>query len=454
MCKLMVVERSAEGEPLTVDALRRHVEGRLARAPRLAQKLLRTPLGLAHPVWADDPEFDIAHHVRRVEVDGPVDRKGLFEIVAGLMAERLDRSRPLWRLDLVDSLADGKTALVWRIHHCMADGLTAFKLGSQAIWESERDATPAPHQSWSAAPQPGALALAALGARDRVRGAFGGMAAAARTVRRSPGHARAALGAVLRTPAMLVRELAPRAAPTALDRHPGPVRVVATAAVPLADVKRIGKSLGDGITVNDVVLSAVGGALRRWLEDRGEGLTGIRAKVPTSLHHQDSSPDALGNHDSFMFVDLAVSDQDAVERLRDVNRSTRTCKVHRDPQALYDFYRDVHAFARPVENLASRWAMSPDVFTLNISNVPGPGEPIFVLGHSVREFHSFAEIADRHALRVAVVSVAGTISFGLCADRAAVSHVGTLAEGIEAELAELAAAADAVRARPPARPQH
>jgi WS/DGAT/MGAT family acyltransferase len=236
---------------------------------------------------------------------------------------------------------------------------------------------------------------------------------------------------------MLARELGPRARRTPLDRHPGARRVVATTAFPLAGLKRIERSFGEHITVNDVVLSAVGGGLRRWLEDRGDSFTGIRAKVPTSLHRQDPAPDELGNHDSFMFVDLAVADSDPVQRLRDVNRSTRSCKLHRDPQALYDFFRDVHQAARPLQ----QWAMSPRVFTLNVSNVPGPAEQIFVLGHPVAEFTSFAEIADRHALRVSVVSVAGTVSFGLCADAEAVPDIGTVAAGIESELKELADAA-------------
>jgi WS/DGAT/MGAT family acyltransferase len=356
------------------------------------------------------------------------------------MEQRLDRSRPLWTLDLVERLTDGDAALVWRVHHCMADGLTAFRVGSQAIWTSEQEPAQGRGQPWRAEPEPGALALAALGLRDRLRGVFDSAPAVGRALLRSPQRLRSAVGAAARTPAVLVRELMPGAARTAFDRHPSAERVVATAAVPLADLKRIEKSFGEGITVNDVVLSAVGGGLRRWLEHRGEGLVGIRAKVPTSLHRQDTKPDALGNHDSFMFVDLAVSDQDPVERLRDINRSTRTRKVHHDPQVLYDFFRDFHTLARPLDHMASRWAMSPRVFALNVSNCPGPATPIFVLGHRVGEFYSFAEIADRHALRVAVVSVAGAVSFGLCADRAAAPHVEALAAAVEAEIADLLAA--------------
>jgi WS/DGAT/MGAT family acyltransferase len=443
MCKLLIVERPPGTEPLALEGLRRYVGARLGSAPRLAQKLVPTPFRLANPVWVDDPAFDVANHVRGVETRAPVDRGALLEIVAGLIEQRLDRTRPLWTIDLVEELADGRAALIWRIHHSMADGLTAFRLGSAAIWTTEPAAGDEPAARWRAGPEPRRLALAALGARDRAGGLFREARATANVVR-SPRRVGRVVAAAARMPAVLLRELRPGAPWEALDHHPSAKRVVATTSVPLADLKRIERSFGEGITVNDVVLSVVGGGLRRWLEGLAEDLSGIRAKVPASLHRQDPTPDAIGNHDSFMFVDLAVADLDPVERLRDVNRATRDRKLHHDPEVLYDFFHDLHAIARPLERLAERWAMSPRMFALNVSNCPGPPTPIFVLGRRVEELYSFAEIADRHALRVAVVSVAGMVSFGLCADRAVAGDLASLARGIEGEIDELLAAATAV----------
>jgi diacylglycerol O-acyltransferase len=440
ICKLLIVERSSRADPLTVEALRRHVAGRLSEAPRLAQRLAHTPFGLANPVWIDDPAFDVANHVRRVETDGAVDHKALLRIVAALMEQRLDRSRPLWTIDVVEGLADQRAALIWRVHHCMADGLTAFRLGSAAIWATEPDGAGEESEEWLPEPAPGTLTLAALGARDRLAGLVGDVKEAAALVR-SPRRLGSLAAAATRMPAVIARELRPGAARTALDHRASPERVMATASIPLTELKQIERSFGDRITVNDVVLAAVGGGLRRWLQHRGEALSGVRAKVPASLHRQDAAPDALGNHDSFMFVDLGLSDSDPVERLIEINRETRARKLHRDPEVLYDFFRDIHAVARPLERMASRWSMSPRLFALNISNCPGPATPISVLGNEVGEFYSFAEIADRHGLRVAVVSVSGTVSFGLCADRAVAPDLALLAGGIEAELDDLAAAA-------------
>jgi diacylglycerol O-acyltransferase / wax synthase len=441
VCKLLIVER-----PLTVEALQRHVADRLPRARRLGQRLAPTPLGIANPVWVDDDAFEIGRHVRRVEADEPVGRERLLGIAAALMAERLDRSRPLWRIDVVEHLTGERSALIWRVHHSMADGLTAFRLGSIAIWDAETDEGLEEHDRWVPEPAPGAVRLAALGARARL-GAVAGDAREAVAVVRSPRRLASLARAAGRMPAVIARELRPGGARTALERSPGAKRALATATAPLDELKRIERSFGDAITVNDVVLAVVGGGLRRWLPLRGEGLTGVRAKVPVSLHHQEVEPDSLGNHDSFMFVDLAVSDSDPVERLLEINRETRTRKFHRDPQVLYDFFRDVHAVVRPFERMASRWAMSPRLFALNVSNCPGPPTSISVCGHEVSEFYSFAEIASRHALRIAVVSVADTVSFGLCADRALAPDLDVLAAGIEAELQALSAAADAT-ARP------
>jgi len=438
MCKLVILDRSPAAAPLTVGSLRRQVAGRIGRAPRLAQKLAPTPLGLANPVWVDDPDFDVANHVRSVPTGGPVDRERLLEIAAGLIEQRLDRSRPLWSIELVEEVEGDRTALIWRIHHCMADGLTAFRLGSAAIWAT--DSGPAPEQDWYPRPAPDALRLTALGAADRLR-SLSHEARSTISILTSPRRLMGAAIEATRMPAALVRELRPGGSESTLDRHPGAHRVVATAAVPLADLKRIEHALREPVTVNDLVLTAVAGGLRRWLEHAGESLEGVRAKVPASLHQQDTNADALGNHDSFMFVDLAVGARDPIDRIRQINRQTRIRKLHRDPEVIYDFFRDLRATPGPLEGIASRWAMSPRVFALNISNCPGPAEPLFVGGHRVSELYSFAEIADRHALRVAVVSVSGTVFFGLCADGSLAQDLSVLAEGVEDELSSLSAAA-------------
>jgi WS/DGAT/MGAT family acyltransferase len=428
-CKVVILGSGAGQSSLGVEELREHIACRLHEAPRLRRRIVQSPLGVANPVWVDDPSFDIANHVRPVATPGPVDRDQLREIVGALMSERLDRSGPLWALDVVERLEDDSTALIWRIHHCMADGATAVKLAAELLWDREPELgaqTPVP---WQPEPGNGWPRLLVLGAGHRLRHGVDGAARVARTVV-SPRRWRERVKALRRDPPVIRRELAPEAKPSPLDRRVGPRRKVAFASAPLDDLKRIGKAHGDHVTVNDVVLAVMTGGMRVWLGARQASEEGIRAKVPVSLHHHDAEGDTDGNRDSYFFVDLPVAEEDPVRRLLAINRETADRKRHHDAEALYHL-----GLRRPV----ARWAMSPHVFTFNVSNVPGPREQVSVRGRPLRELYSIAEVAQHHVLRVAVISAAGTVYFSLCADRDAVDDLDTLALGIDRSLDELMA---------------
>jgi hypothetical protein len=140
-----------------------------------------------------------------------------------------------------------------------------------------------------------------------------------------------------------------------------------------------------------------------------------------------------------MCVDLPLAGSDPMARLVAVTRETRERKTLHDAQTLATFFADLSHFSRSLERYAEHWAMSPRVFTLNVSNVPGPAEPQRVLGSRLLHLYSFAEIAHRHALRIAVVSAGGRIGFGLCADADAVAGVDVIAAGIEEEVGALSA---------------
>jgi diacylglycerol O-acyltransferase len=185
------------------------------------------------------------------------------------------------------------------------------------------------------------------------------------------------------------------------------------------------------VTLNDVVLAVVAGGVRVWLRHRHGALQGIRAKVPVSLHGAGEGAN-VANRDSYFFVDLPVAEEDPVERVRAINRETRERKLNHDAETLYRL--GSHPFL-------VRWAMNPHVFTFNISNVPGPRSDVYILGSRVREMYSLAEIAPRHGLRLAVISAAGSLFFGLCADHDAVPDLDILAQGIERSADELLAVA-------------
>jgi diacylglycerol O-acyltransferase len=183
------------------------------------------------------------------------------------------------------------------------------------------------------------------------------------------------------------------------------------------------------------VLAAVAGGLRRWLVHAGAEAHELRVKVPVSLHRPGESDEA--NRDSFMVVHLPLDEPDRVVRLLAIAAETRERKAAHDADELDAFFSDLGRRSRSLERLAERWAMSPRVFALNVSNVPGPQGELTVMGSRLREMHTVAEIAERHALRVAVISAAGRLSFGLCADADVVERLDLVTDGIADELRAL-----------------
>ena len=166
----------------------------------------------------------------------------------------------------------------------------------------------------------------------------------------------------------------------------------------------------------------------------------MRVKVPVSLHRADEGPEALGNADSFFFVDLPVTEPDPERRLLAIARECAARKQAGDAQQIDALIRELAGRSPAAGRAAVRWSMSPHVFTLNVSNVPGPRQPVRVCGRPLRAVYALAEIADWHALRIAVFSACGTLTFGLCGDAEHVSALDVLASEIEAEFAALAAA--------------
>ena len=385
------------GAPLDVDALRARIAERIALAPALTRRLGGDA---GEPSWIPDADFDVAHHVGPARVEGPIDRAGLPELVARLFEQRLDRARPLWRIDVV-ALSDGGSALVWRIHHALADGTASVRYARALLWDHP------PDEAGNATTA--AQAAVAHAADERRR--------------------RAHLAGFLR------REYARGARHSPFDGPIGIRREVAFAAVSLPDLHDAAKALC-GATVNDGVLAIVTGALARWLRERHGHLGTIRVKVPVSLHHEG---DATANHDSFFSLAVPLGEADPVARLHTIHAATRARKVAEDARYREHLLRELAAVPS-LERFAERLEHSPRTFALNVSDVPGPRAPVSVLRAPVEHLHSIAEIAEHHALRVSATSLAGLLCVGLCADADLIDRLGLMAEAIEAEARALAEA--------------
>jgi diacylglycerol O-acyltransferase len=387
------------------------------------------------PAWIDDAGFDIRNHVRLASE--PVeDTADVIALAGKVMAERLDHSRPLWCIDYAGPLGDGRIALVIRIHHCMADGVTALRFLSQLLWDSDDDGAQAgPPSAWEPRPEPSAMRLFTAGLASRARDLGVGLSRGARRTT-SPQQWRDAGRGLVNLPATLRRELWPLGADTAFDRRIGGDRELAFTSCSLADLKRIEHAAGEHVTINDVVLAMVAGAIRRWLTTHDERMDTMRVQIPVSMHHRDEDGDALGNRDSFLFCDLPISEPDPRVRLLSINAETRSRKEHHDPDELYSFFHSL-SHIRPLYRFASGLASGPREFALSVSNVPGPREPISLLGGNVAELYSAAEPADRHALRASAISLAGRMGLGFCTDPGTVPGVADLAQGLDESLEEL-----------------
>jgi diacylglycerol O-acyltransferase / wax synthase len=397
--KLVILE---PGPPLDVDALRSAVAARLPSQPRATE---RVDTSGTDAFWVEATDFDIDHHVRR-RVDGSTaSRSDLWRIVSGLMSEHLDRRHPLWTFDVIGPLADGREAIAARIHHAMCDGIAGVRFLDAVLFDV-RPPTPAE------ASRPGVHVGAPHSRREAAR----------------------------RLPGAVVRELGHPSARSPFDRPITVSRELAFTAAPLAELKAIGASRPTRATVNDVLLTIVGGGLRTWLERHEHLRRYLRVQVPVSLHHRDEDAAEGGNRDSFMNVELPLGVRDPLIMLDLISAQTRERKRLDDADEMYDLLHALGA-VKYVGKAAKRLTNSPREFSLSISNVPGPPSVVEVSGRRVANLFSSSEPAAHHALRISAISCAGDIGIGLCTDPQALPHIAKMAEAVEAAYFELRSAA-------------
>jgi diacylglycerol O-acyltransferase / wax synthase len=428
-----------EGPPPAREDFCAHLEARLGRVPRYRQKLAFPPLEAGRPFWVDDPTFNLDYHVRHTALPKPGSDDQLRQLVGRIFSQRLDRSKPLWEIWIVQGLEGGRFALISKTHHALVDGVSGVDIATVLFDLSPVPAEPEVEDHWTPAPEPSDVELVAEGVSSLIRTpiglagrAFGALQHPGETIDRVR-EAAEGLGEVVWA------GLNP-APDVPLNVPIGPHRRVRWIQNRLDDFKEIKNALGG--TVNDAVLAVVAGALRSWLHDRGvrtEG-TELRALVPVSIRSDDERG-SLGNRIAAMRGPLPVYVEDPIERLRVVQRGMGELKESK--QALgAEVIAGLTDFAPPtLLAQASRLNFSTRLFNLIVTNVPGPQFPLYLLGREMQEIVPIAFLPENHALAIAIMSYNGKVDLGLLADYDAMPDLDAFAGHLEESLAELLAAA-------------
>ena len=425
--------------PPFVDYLN-HVRGRLHLVPRYRQKLVTPPLQTGRPLWADDIDFNLEYHVRHTALPAPGSEEQLLLLASRIASQRLDRSKPLWEMWLVEGLSDGRFAVISKTHHALVDGISGVDLAS-VLFDSQPEPEP-PDDSlepWRPRPEPSPAELALAGARGAVRTTAGIVTRAIGAGTRPATSINLLRDAMEGLGELVWAGLNP-APETPLNVTIGPHRRFAVVRQQLADYKEVKDALSG--TVNDVVLTVVAGALAGWLRSRGirtEGLE-MRALVPVSVRGAGQRGE-LGNRLTVMRGPLPVYIEDPVARLRVVRHAMNGLKESKQAVGAATLAA-VNNLAPPtILAQASRLNFSTRLFNLLVTNVPGPQLPLYVLGRRLDDLFPLAFLPEDHALAIAIMSYNGGLNYGLLGDYDAMPDIDLVAEGIDVVLAQLLAAA-------------
>jgi WS/DGAT/MGAT family acyltransferase len=446
-------------------------EAKLPRVRRYRQVVRTMPLQVFRPFWADDQHFDLRYHLRHTAVPPPGGPEQLMTMAARIIAQRLDRARPLWEAWFLEGIEGGRWGIISKVHHCMVDGIGGSDLMAELFAPEAEPSTPRTGasggrsaaasrgpESWRPEPGPSVAEMIGGGLIDAARWPIGQLSAL-------PGFVRQSLG----TPAELLRfglgltgsarRLATQSA-ASLNGPIGPHRRWRWKTADLTEVRQIRSSLG--VTINDVILAAITSGFRDLLDARGELADGIvvRSLVPVSVRDdaggrrdgdgQGGDGQQVSNNISAVLVNLPVSVADPGTRLALLHEQMDDLKSTKQAVGAA-LLTELLGFAAPtLLALGSRAAFrisQPLVQTVT-TNVPGPRVPLFLLGRQMLAAYPYVPIGNGVRIGVAIFSYLNSFSFGITADydSASDADLEVLTAGIQHGLADLADLAGRARA--------
>jgi diacylglycerol O-acyltransferase len=427
-----------------IDKIRDYVASRLHLIPRYRQRLAYVPLE-NHPVWVDDEHFNIHYHLRHVALPKPGDARQLRRLAARVMAQHLDRQKPLWEIWILEGLADaGQFVMITKVHHCMVDGLSSVVLLNILLTPRPSEGCDQPPH-WIPSREPSGWAL--------VRGALGRyarlpleLASSLPRVLREAVDPRSGLCAELRALRSTVAAGSRGVSDTPLNRCIGPHRRLDWLTMNLAEVKGVKNALGG--TLNDVVLATVAGALRRFLLRRGMDvmLLDVRVMAPVSIR-TDEDHDVLGNQIAAWMVPMPLGERDPLRRLERIREATNRLKES-SPALGSALLTGVGEWAPPsLLSLGARLAVRALPFNLVVTNVPGPQQALYMLGGKMVDNFGFIPLVDSLCLGVVLFSYSGKLCWGFTAEWDLLPDLDDFVNDVAMSFRELCEASAATPAR-------
>lgn len=416
-------------QPLDFNRLRATLIHRLLPLERFRQRVVEPLLGMGLPRWETDPHFTLRAHLHRSALPAPGDQATLQDVVGDLMSMPLDITKPLWQMHYIENYGEG-CALVARIHHCVADGLSLVQV-LLSLTDTSADAP------WPEAKIPADRAWSPMTAllkpaRAALRQLSSGLETLAQP-KRVVDLAKLGAGSVYEVGKLV---LTPPDQRTLFKGRMGVTKRVAwSAPMPLTEIKSIGKATDS--TVNDVLLTAVAGALRRYLEGRDEPVEedlNLRALVPVNLRPLDEVND-LGNRFGLVLLSLPVGMEKPRQRLDELKRRMRALKDSPEAAVAFGILGAMGLTPADMANRLTRF------FGLKASavmtNVPGPRQPLYMAGEAVQNIMFWVPAPGRLGLGVSIFSYAGAVLVGIATDARRVPDPETLAAHFEAEVAQM-----------------
>lgn len=443
---VMVFDAPSEG--FDYERLISLISRRISHVPRYRQRVRFVPFGVGNPVWVDDERFDITYHVRRSALPRPGSDEQLEELVARILPRPLDRERPLWEVYLVEGLADDRFAIISKTHHALVDGIHAVDI-AHIIVDGDQDAPVDVVHHWRPTPEPTDAELLVSAFAHSVRTPaqfFETMKTGANDMRKSVEKVSSAISDVVST----VARLSSSAPTSPLVGEIGRARRYVMVGTDLEDYRKIRTRLtkgtfADDVTINDVVLATVTGALRSWLMTRGETVTAstaVRAMVPVSIHGDDpttADPSTTGRELKACFVDLPVGEPVAPMRLHQIAFAMRQ-QMEGGTAVSADTLTGLGGFAPPTMHaLGARLggAVNRRLYNVAITNVPGPQVSLYCGGAQMVSSYPIMPLVAGHTLSIGLTSYDGGVYYGLYADRDAIPDVDVLGHALVESLQEL-----------------